>query len=261
MSLASAVIQADQANRVAFVTGGAGGIGSAIVKALAAQGVRVAVADLDPAACARVASGVGEPGVALAVELDVTSPTSVFRAVAAAEAGLGPIDILVNCAGWDELRPFLETDELFRTRLLEVNLAGPIRVTHALLGGMVERRFGRVIQIASDAGRVGSSLEVVYAAAKGGLIAFAKAVAREVARKGVTSNSVSPGPTQTALIEAMAAADERGRKIVEGLVRAIPMGRLAAPDEVAAAVVFLASEQAGFITGQTLSVSGGLTMA
>lgn len=247
--------------RVALVTGGAGGIGSAIVKALAETGARVAVADLDPAACTRVAEGLGGATFAMGVELDVTSPTSVATAVAAATHGLGPIEILVNCAGWDELRTFLETDEGFRARVLDVNLAGPLRVTHAVLGGMVERRFGRVIQIASDAGRVGSSLESVYAAAKGGLIAFAKAVAREVARHGVTSNSVCPGPTQTPLIAGMAAADERGRKIVEGLARAIPMGRMGLPGDVAPAVAFLASDDAGFITGQTLSVSGGLTMA
>ena len=248
-------------SRVAFVTGGAGGIGSAIVKALAEKGARVAVADLDAAACARVAQGLGAAGSALGVELDVTSAASVAAAVAAAERGLGPIDILVNCAGWDELRPFLETDETFRARVLDVNLAGPLRVTHAVLGAMVERRFGRVIQIASDAGRVGSSLESVYAAAKGGLIAFAKSLAREVARSGVTSNSVCPGPTQTPLIAGMAVADERGRKIVDGLARAIPMGRMGLPADVAPAVAFLASDEAGFITGQTLSVSGGLTMA
>ena len=248
-------------SRVALVTGGAGGIGSAIVKALAEKGARVAVADLDAAACARVAQGLGGGGAAMGVELDVTRPASVAAAVTAAERGLGPIDILVNCAGWDELRPFLETDETFRARVLDVNLAGPLRVTHAVLGAMVERRFGRVIQIASDAGRVGSSLESVYAAAKGGLIAFAKSLAREVARSGVTSNSVCPGPTQTPLIAGMAAADERGRKIVDGLARAIPMGRMGLPADVAPAVAFLASDEAGFITGQTLSVSGGLTMA
>jgi 2-hydroxycyclohexanecarboxyl-CoA dehydrogenase len=244
-------------SRVALVTGGAGGIGTAIARALAADGVRVAVADLDLDACARVAKDVG----GLSVSLDVTDPVSVSNAVVAAERGLGPIEILVNCAGWDELRPFLETDEPFRARVLEVNLAGPIRVTHAVLAGMVERRFGRVIQIASDAGRVGSSLEAVYSAAKGGLIAFAKTVAREVARSGVTSNSVCPGPTQTPMLDAMAVHDERGRKLVEGLARAVPMGRLGVPDDVAAAVAFLASDSAAFITGQTLSVSGGLTMA
>lgn len=246
-------------SRVALVTGGAGGIGVAIARALAAGGARVAVADLDEAAAARVAGAL--PTDAIGLALDVTSPASVSGAVARIEAGLGTVDILVSCAGWDELRPFLETDEPFRARVLEVNLAGPIRVTHAVLGGMMERRFGRVIQIASDAGRVGSSLESVYSAAKGGLIAFAKTIAREAARHGVTSNSVCPGPTETPLLERMAEADARGRKIVEGLSRAVPMGRLGTPEDVAAAVAYLASDAAGFVTGQTLSVSGGLTMA
>lgn len=246
--------------RVALVTGGAGGIGSAVVRALAARGCRVVVGDLDGNACERLARELGQ-GTGFGTSLDVTSASSVALAVAAGERALGPIDVLVNCAGWDELRPFLDTDEAFRARVLEVNLAGPIRVTHAVLGGMVTRRFGRVIQIASDAGRVGSSLEAVYSAAKGGLIAFAKTVAREVAKSGVTSNAVCPGPTQTPMLDAMARADERGRRIVEGLARAVPMGRLGAPEDVAEAVAFLASEGAGFITGQTLSVSGGLTMA
>lgn len=246
--------------RTALVTGGAGGIGAAVVRALAAQGCRVAIGDLDDNACDRGARALG-PGEGFGVPLDVTSASSVATAVAAVERVLGPIEVLVNCVGWDELRPFLETDEPFRARVLEVNLAGPIRVTHAVLAGMVTRRFGRVIQIASDAGRVGSSLEAVYSAAKGGLIAFTKTVAREVARSGVTSNAVCPGPTRTPMLDAMAAADERGRRLVEGLSKAVPMGRLGAPEDVAGAVAYLASEGAGFVTGQTLSVSGGLTMA
>ncbi|CAG0994544.1 2-hydroxycyclohexanecarboxyl-CoA dehydrogenase [Myxococcaceae bacterium] len=242
------------------MTGGAGGIGAAVVRRLAGAGLRVAVADLDEASCERLARELG-PGEGFGVALDVTSPRSVSLGVAAAERALGPIDVLVNCAGWDELRPFVESDEPFRARVLEVNLAGPIRVTHAVLGGMIERRFGRVVQIASDAGRVGSSLEAVYSAAKGGLIAFAKTIAREAARSGVTSNAVCPGPTRTPMLEAMARADERGKKIVEGLSRAIPLGRLGTPEDVAAAVGYLASDEADFVTGQTLSVSGGLTMA
>jgi len=243
--------------RVAFVTGGAGGIGAAICRALAAAGARVAVADLSEAAATTLARELGGVGVVC----DVTHPESVTAAVAVAEQSLGPIGICVNCAGWDELRPFLETDEHFLAKVLAVNLAGPIRVVRAVLPGMVERGFGRLVHIASDAGRVGSSLESVYSAAKGGLISFSKTIAREAARHGVTSNAVCPGPTDTPLLRGLGEADARGAKIVGSLARAIPMGRLGTPEDVAPAVAFLASDAAGFITGQTLSVSGGLTMA
>jgi 2-hydroxycyclohexanecarboxyl-CoA dehydrogenase len=169
------------------------------------------------------------------------------------------VEIVVNNAGWDELRPFLETDEDFWDRVIEINLKGCLRVTRTVVPGMVERGWGRVINIGSDAGRVGSSLEAVYSGAKGGVIAFTKTLAREVARSGVTANAVCPGPTRTPMLEAMAEAG--GEKLVQSLTRAVPMRRLGEPEDVAAAVAFLASEQAGFITGQTLSVSGGLTMA
>jgi 2-hydroxycyclohexanecarboxyl-CoA dehydrogenase len=235
-------------------------MGRAICLDLAADGRAVAVADLRVEGATETASAVAEAGGrAVPVELDVTSSESVAAGVAAAADKLGPIDIAVNNAGWDELRPFLETDEEFWDRVIEINYKGCLRVTSEVLPGMVERGFGRVVNIASDAGRVGSSLESVYAGAKGGVIAFTKTIAREVARSGVTANTVCPGPTRTPMLEGMAAAG--GEKLFESLVRAVPMRRLGEPSDVSAAVAFLASERAGFITGQTLSVSGGLTMA
>jgi 2-hydroxycyclohexanecarboxyl-CoA dehydrogenase len=248
--------------RTALVTGAARGIGRAIALELARGGRRVAVGDLLAEQVAETAAAIeADGGAALALELDVTDPAAVRDAVARADAELGPVDVLVNNAGWDELRPFLETDEDFWRRVVEINFLGCVRVTHAVLPGMVERGFGRVVNIGSDAGRVGSSLESVYSGAKGGVIAFTKTVAREVARAGVTANTVCPGPTRTPMLEAMAADPDRGRKLVDGLERAVPMRRLGEPEDVAAAVAFLASDAAGYITGQTLSVSGGLTMA
>jgi 2-hydroxycyclohexanecarboxyl-CoA dehydrogenase len=231
--------------RTALVTGAAGGIGRAICAQLAADGMRVAACD--------VAEG---PGV---FAMDVTDSGSVNAAVDRIEAELGPVDVLVNNAGWDELRPFLDTDEEFWERVIEINYKGCLRTTKRVLPGMVERGWGRVVNIGSDAGRVGSSMESVYAGAKGGVIAFTKTIAREAARKGVTANAVCPGPTRTPMLEAMAA--EGGEKLVDSLTRAVPMKRLGEPEDVAAAVAFFASERAGFVTGQTLSVSGGLTMA
>ncbi len=243
--------------RVAFVTGGAGGIGRAIVAALAAEGLRVGVGDLSADAAGEVAASVSGCGV----WVDVTDPASVAAAVAAVAGELGAIDVLVNCAGWDELKPFLDTDEEFSSRVLEVNLSGAIRTTRAVLPSMIERGRGRLVHVASDAGRVGSSLEAIYSAAKGGLIAFSKTIAREMARHGVTSNSVCPGPTDTPLLGAIAKASPDADRVIASMTRAVPMRRLGQPADVAAAVAFLASEQAGYITGQTLSVSGGLTMA
>jgi 2-hydroxycyclohexanecarboxyl-CoA dehydrogenase len=244
------------AERVALVTGGARGIGRAIALALAADGRAVAVGDLLLEQARETAAAVEQQGGrALAVELDVTDGGSVAAAVDAASAGLGPVDVLVNNAGWDEMRPFVETDEEFWDRVIEVNYKGCLRMTRALLPGMVERGFGRLVNIGSDAGRVGSSLEAVYSGAKGGVIAFTKTVARETARSGVTANSVCPGPTRTPML------DEMDDDLVAALERAVPMKRLGEPEDVAAAVAFFASDAAGFITGQTLSVSGGLTMA
>jgi len=243
-------------SRVAFVTGGAGAIGAAVCRALAAQGRNVAVADLDGEGAALLAAEIGGHGFAL----DVTEPASVDSALAEARARLGPIGILVSCAGWDEMRPFVASDESFQARVLEINLAGPIRVLRAVLPDMQAQRFGRVVLVSSDAARVGSSGEAIYAAAKGGLVALAKSVAREVVRDGITANCVCPGPTDTPLFRGLAQDAGEGERITQALERAIPMRRLGRPDDVAPAIAFLASDEAGYITGQTLSVSGGLTM-
>jgi len=246
--------------RTALVTGAARGIGRATALALAADGRAVAVADIRFDDALETAAAVEAAGAqAAAVELDVTQGASVEEGVRRAENALGPVEIAINNAGWDELRPFLETDEDFWDRVIGINFKGCLRVTRAVVPGMVERGWGRVINIGSDAGRVGSSLEAVYSGAKGGVIAFTKTLAREVARSGVTANAVCPGPTRTPMLEAMAAAGDE--KLVQSLTRAVPMRRLGEPEDVAAAVAFLASERAAFITGQTLSVSGGLTMA
>jgi 2-hydroxycyclohexanecarboxyl-CoA dehydrogenase len=167
---------------------------------------------------------------------------------------------LVNCAGWDEMLPFVDTDEDFWDRVIEVNFKGMLRTTHAVLPGMTERSWGRIVNIGSDAGRVGSSLEAVYSGAKGGVIAFTKTIAREVARRGVTANTVCPGPTDTPMLREVTGGSE-GERVIDAMTRAVPMKRLGTPADVAAAVAFLCSEDAGYITGQTLSVSGGLTMA
>jgi 2-hydroxycyclohexanecarboxyl-CoA dehydrogenase len=249
-------------NRTAFVTGGAQGIGQGIATTLGANGFRVAVVDLNTeTAQATAASIVEAGGTAIAVQADVTDTASVQAAVKTVTEELGRIDIAVNNAGWDDFMPFLTTTEDFWDRILDINFKGALRVTHAVVPSMVERGFGRVINIGSDAGRVGSSLEAVYSGAKGGIIAFTKTLAREVATKGVTANTVCPGPTDTPALRKF--ADSSGQdadKVIGGMTRAVPMKRLALPEDVAAAVAFFASDAAGYITGQTLSVSGGLTM-
>jgi 2-hydroxycyclohexanecarboxyl-CoA dehydrogenase len=248
--------------RVALITGGGRGIGRAIAGDLAATGHAVAVADLLAADASETAQSIESAGGrAHAVSLDVTDQRSVEAALGQVRAAFGPIEILVNNAGWDELRPFMDTDEEFWDRVIEINYKGCLRMTREVVPAMSERGWGRLVNIGSDAGRVGSSLEAVYSGAKGAVIAFTKTIAREVARRGITANTVCPGPTRTPMLEGMANATDDGERLIESLTRAIPMKRLGEPEDVAAAVTFLASERAGFITGQTLSVSGGLTMA
>lgn len=242
-------------SNVAFVTGAGRGIGRAIALKLASAGDSVAVTDLDEAAAREVAAECGER--ALAIWADVTDPTSVRAAVTQAEHMLGSIDVLINNAGWDKMEPFLESTEETWDKVIAINLTGVLNCTKAVLPGMVERGRGRIVSISSDAARVGSSGEAVYAAAKAGVIAFSKTIAREVARHQINVNVVCPGPTRTDLFQEVAAANPR---LADALKRAVLFGRLAEPDDIAGAVAFLVSDQARFITGQTLSVSGGLTM-
>lgn len=248
--------------KVAVVTGGAGGIGAALCKRLANAGCKVAIFDVDEAGAARVAADVAAAGgQAQAFRVDLTEQASVNAAVADAEAALGPVDILVNNAGWDRAGPFLDSDKALWDKIVAVNLYGPLYMHHAVLRGMSARGAGRVINIASDAARVGSSGEAVYAFCKGGLVAFSKTMAREVARKQITVNVVCPGPTDTALFRDFAGEGERGDKLRAALASAIPFRRLGQPEDVPGIVAFLASDEAAFITGQVISVSGGLTMA
>ncbi|MCC7077378.1 MAG: SDR family oxidoreductase [Acidimicrobiia bacterium] len=245
------------ARRTALVTGGAGGMGREICRTLAASAHDVAVADLDGDAALAVADEVG----GLGVRLDVTDEDSVGEAVATVSGTCGPIGICVNAAGWDRFLPFLDTDSAFCERVLAVNLAGPMRVCRYVLPHMVDLRWGRIVNIASDAGRVGSSLEAVYSGAKGGLIAFTKTIAREFARHGVTANSVCPGVTDTPLLDAIKDENPAAARVLAAVERSTPLGRIGLPQDIAPAVDFLCSDAAGFVTGQTLSVSGGLTMA
>ncbi len=250
------------ADRVAFVTGGGSGIGRAICVALAGDGRKVAVADIDVAGAEETAELVVDSGGrAIAVAADVRSSDSVRDACLRTVDELGPIEILVNCAGWDVLMPFLDTNEEFWDKVIDINFKGPLRTVQACLPSMVEGGWGRIVNIGSDAARVGSSLEAVYSGAKGGVISFTKTLAREMAKSGVTANVVCPGPTDTPLLAGIVAASDDGERVIGAMARAVPMKRVGQPAEVASAVAYFASEEAGFVTGQTLSVSGGLTMA
>lgn len=238
--------------RTALVTGGAKGIGAAIVRRLAAEGARVTIGDVDTEGAERVAAEIG----ATAVPLDVTDPDSA----AAAVGGIETLDVLVNNAGMDEFAFFTDTDPDLWDRVLAVNLKGVLACTHAALPGMQRAGYGRIVNIASEAGRVGSKGSAAYSAAKGGVIAFTKAIARENARFGVTVNAVAPGPIDTPLLRRARELGQIGERIIETMKGATQLRRLGQPEEVAAAVAFLASEEAAYVTGETLGVSGGLGM-
>lgn len=249
-------------NRVVVITGGAGGIGAALCRRMNEEGAKVAVFDLNKDAASELATELSEHGVAArAYGVDISDYAQVQAAVADVEAKLGTIEVLVNNAGWDHAARFIDTNPQLWQKLIAINLVGPLNLQHTIVKSMIARGYGRIVNVSSDAGRVGSSGESVYSACKGGIISFSKTLAREVARKQITVNVVCPGPTETALFRDFAGEGESGDKLRGALAKAIPFGRLGQPEDVVGAVCFLASDEAAFITGQVLSVSGGLTMA
>lgn len=248
-------------SKTVIVTGGGGGIGGATCRRFAQEGARVAVFDVNADAAQKVAADIkAGGGTAQAFRCDITDRANVDGAVREAEAGLGPVDVLVNNAGWDVFKPFTRTDPGEWAKLIAINLVGAMHMHHAVLPGMAARRSGRIVNISSDAARVGSSGEAVYAACKGGLVAFSKTIAREHARHGITCNVVCPGPTDTALFADYKQGAGNPDKLIEAFTRAIPLGRIGQPDDLPGAVLFFASDDAAYVTGQVLSVSGGLTM-
>ena len=248
-------------DKVVIVTGGGGGIGGATCRRFGAEGAKVAVFDVNLEAAEKTAAAIaGAGGTARAFACDITDHEAVNAAVAATEAAFGPVDVLVNNAGWDVFRLFKDSDPAEWQKLIAINLVGALNLHHAVLPGMAARKAGRIVNIASDAARVGSSGEAVYAACKGGIVAFSKTIAREHARHGITVNVVCPGPTATALFEGYKQGAGNPEKLEEAFRRSVPLGRIAQPDDLPGAILFFASDDAGYITGQVLSVSGGLTM-
>ncbi|MFN7882958.1 MAG: SDR family NAD(P)-dependent oxidoreductase [bacterium] len=248
-------------DKVVVVTGGGGGIGSATCQRYADEGARVVVWDINLAAADSLVSKIrASGGDALAVAADLTDFAATGAAVARIEAEFGPIDILVNNAGWDLFVPFLKSEPDFWSKLIDINLRAVLNITHPVLARMAERKAGRVVSIGSDAGRVGSSGEAVYAACKAGVIAFSKTLAREHARHGITFNVVCPGVTATDMLENFMDASGNKEKLRDAFTKAVPLGRMGRPDDLPGAILFLSSDDAAFITGQVISVSGGLTM-
>jgi len=247
--------------KVVVVTGGGGGIGGATCKRFASEGALVAVLDRDLEAARKTADAIQKDGgKASAFACDITNRAQVDQAVAAVEQDLGPIAVLVNNAGWDIFMPFTKTQPEHWDRLIAINLVGALHMHHAVLPLMASRQSGRIVNIASDAARVGSSGEAVYAACKGGLVALSKTLAREHARHNITVNVVCPGPTDTALFADYKQGAGNPEKLEEAFRRAIPLGRIGQPTDLPGAIAFFASDDAAFVTGQVLSVSGGLTM-
>jgi 2-hydroxycyclohexanecarboxyl-CoA dehydrogenase len=243
--------------KTAFVTGGASGIGASTARRLAAEGARVAIGDLNEEGAREVAGELD----GFACALDVTDTSSVRAGITAAVDELGDIDVLVNNAGTDRFSFFVNSDEQLWDFVLGVNLRGVLAVTHAVLPRMQERRTGCIVNVASEAGRVGSQGSAAYSAAKAGVIGFTKAIAREAARYRVRCNAVAPGPIETPLLNAAPLVlGEVGERLKQAMVNATALGRSGEPEEVAAAIAFLASEDASYVTGQTLNVSGGLSM-
>jgi len=240
--------------KIAIVTGAGQGIGRGIAEKLAAEGATVAVTDINEATAKETAQAVGGVGIAC----DVTSREDVAAMVAQVQQQFGRIDVRVNNSGWDKVGPFVDSDPADWDRIIAINLYGVLHTCKAVLPIMAGQGGGTVVNLASDAGRVGSSGEAVYAAAKGGIIAFTKTIAREMARSGINANAVCPGPTDTPLFASIGGDNP---KLREALIRAIPMRRLAQPTDLANVVAFLASDEAAYVTGQTVSVSGGLTMS
>ena len=247
--------------KVAIVTGGGSGIGEAIVLRLAEEGCKVALFDINGAAAEQVAAKASSAaGSVTPFIADITNMNAVEAAVAQVEETLGPIWMLVNNAGWDQITPFLKTTPELWQKIINLNLYGPIHMHAAVCKRMAERNAGRVINVASDAGRVGTSHEAVYSACKGGTIAFGKSIARELARNNVLVTSVCPGPTDTPAMAAVAGTGEEAQKWKDSMARGIPLRRMGKADDYAGIIAFLGSDDADYITGQTISVSGGLTM-